>query len=121
MRPVLFLAVAALTVSPASAAPGALDWIAGRWSHEEGCANWVQFAKAGSAWVYSEQRFQNAAPQPATVLGGGNRATIIIKNGNAAYSYEATFQSENSFVSVERFVAGGPQGRSLSFTYHRCR
>lgn len=121
MRLFLCLAVAALTASPASAAPGALEWIAGRWSHEEGCANWVQFAKAGTAWVYSEQRFQNAEPQPATVLAGGNRATIIIKNGEIAYSNEASFQSENSFVSVERFVKGGPQSRTLSFTYHRCR
>jgi hypothetical protein len=114
---VLFFAAASLQVS----AQGAADWIEGRWSHGNGCTNWVQFSRNGSAWSYTEQRVDNGRPQPVTVTASANRVTAFITNRDTVYSYEATFQNRDVFQSVERFVKGGPPNNGpLTFTYRRC-
>ena len=120
MRAVYVVICLAVLCVPASA-QGAADWIEGRWSHDNGCANWVQFSRNGSAWTYTEQRLNNGRPQPVSVSASANRVTALITSRDAVYAYEATFQSRDVFQSTERFVKGGPPNSNpLAYTYRRC-
>lgn len=116
-----FAVMCLAALSAPAGAQGAADWIEGRWSHGNGCTNWVQFTRNGSTWSYTEQRLNNGRPQPASVSASANRVTALITSRDTIYAYEATFQSRDVFQSVERFVKGGPpNGSPLTYTYRRC-